>query len=111
MIESYAARADDPEVTATVTALLLRDWGRAAALPTPDGRAGAEAHAGTVLAMLAAGASQAEVSGYLRRVEEAAWGAPHTAGRERWAIADAAWRAIRGLPPTPVPPAERGPQV
>jgi hypothetical protein len=50
-----------------------------------------------IAGLLAAGGSEAEVSGYLRREEERLLGAPRSTGKVRWPIAKLAWRAVRGI--------------
>src|ERR1700722_6174267 len=50
-----------------------------------------------IAGLLAAGGSEAEVSGYLRREEVRLLGAPRSTGKVRWPIAKLAWRAVRGI--------------
>jgi hypothetical protein len=50
-----------------------------------------------IAGLLAAGGSEAEVSGYLRREEDRLLGSPQSTGKVRWPIAKLAWRAVRGI--------------
>jgi hypothetical protein len=103
----HGRAAFDPAILARVEALLARDWDadgaivRAAADAAPmDGARprSLAAYAAAVCGILAAGGSEAEVMGYLRREEEYLVDQPRTEGTERAAIAGAAWRLVRGIP-------------
>ena len=90
----YARAGADPALIAEVAALLHTRWDPDGEFAAPDGSQQPEAHARTILGILATGADTAGVMGYLRRAGEVALGTPRTTGRERSALAKAAWRAM-----------------
>ena len=108
----HARLAFEPAVLAEVRDLLARYW-------DPDGVIAAGAHALAtrdlaqarsiadyalaVSGMLAAGGSEADVSGFLRREEAKLLGEPRSSGHTRVPLARACWRAVRGLAPAVLP--------
>ena len=104
--EYLGRAAGSPLVIAQVEAVLARAWDPDGELvkaamsvnPSDHGRLRTLAEfAAAVCGMLGAGGSEAEVSGYLRREEEAVWEEARTTGDQRAAIAGAAWRIVRGI--------------
>jgi hypothetical protein len=61
-----------------------------------------------IAGLLAAGGSEAEVSGYLRREEERLLGEARSTGAIRWPLARLAWRAVRGID---LPPGQEVPRT
>jgi hypothetical protein len=108
----HARLAFEPAMLAQVTELLARYW-------DPDGVIAAAAlafetrdlaqarsiadYALAVCGMLAAGGSEADVSGFLRREEAKLLGEPRSSGHTRVPLARACWRAVRGLAPAALP--------
>ncbi len=96
----YHGRAlERPEIHARVRALLADAWDPAGAIRAAVG-GGADfydAMAVTVVAMLAAAATEPEVQRFLRREEQAALGHSLHPFDVRRRIAEDAWRAVRGI--------------
>ena len=93
-VTHYARAAGDPEVIAAIAAQVVASWDPRAEFTAPDGERSALSHARTIAGILGTGLNEAAVMGYLRHAEEAALGAARSTGRERRAIAVAAWRLI-----------------
>jgi hypothetical protein len=100
----------DPTMVAGIAQILRTSWdadgGLVRAASTASGGNPAqprtyEGFALSIARILGAGGSEAEVSGYLRREEERLLGVARLTGQARWLIAQAAWRAVRGISPPP----------
>ena len=97
-IPNYRRAVDNPATLAAVATLLAREW-------DPEGRIRDAADGGegwyeeqalTVTAMLAADARETEIQRYLRQLEQQVLGESLHPFEARRAIAEAAWRAVRG---------------
>jgi hypothetical protein len=96
----YHGRAlEHPEIVARVRDLLAHEWDTAGEIraAVDGGPEYYDALAVTVVAMLAAAATEPEVQRYLREQEQAALGQSLHPFEVRRGIAEAAWRAVRGL--------------
>lgn len=108
----HARLAFEPDVVAEIAELLVRYWdpdgavtGAARALESRDlaqPRSIAD-YALAVCGILAAGGTEADVSGFLRREETKVLGEPRSRGHTRMPLARACWRAVRGLAPAVLP--------
>jgi hypothetical protein len=94
LLRYYARAAGDPRLIASVAAKLRAEWDPAAEFEAPDGTRRPEAHAATILGILATGANTAGVKGYLRRTEEAALPAARSSPKERGNLAEEIWRLM-----------------
>ena len=90
----YARATYAPELIRKVAALLQSEWDPRREFSAPDGERAPEAHARTILAILATGADTARVRGYLRRCEEDALGAARTTSFARGQLAMTIWRLL-----------------
>ena len=98
--------AVDPKVLAEIVENLRTHWDSdGVLLRAAVAKAGShptrprdyDAFATEIAGILGAGGSEAEVAGYLRREEERLLGVARSTGPTRWPIAQAAWRAVRGI--------------
>jgi hypothetical protein len=102
----HGRAAFDLPVVAAIAAVLRTQWDSDGALArasvaSKDDQTLARTYDDFALAVagiLGAGGSEAEVAGYLRREEERLLGTARSTGQIRWVIAQAAWRAVRGIP-------------
>jgi hypothetical protein len=90
----YARAAGDPRLVSAVAAKLRDEWDPAGEFEAPDGTRMPEAHAVTVLGILATGADIAGVKGYLRRAEEAALSVARSSTKDRADLARVIWRLM-----------------
>lgn len=104
-LDRRARAGGNPELVRRVAELLALRWDPDAEFATPDGDPHPEAHAATVLGILAAGGRRAEVVGYLRRAEESALGAVRSTGATRWEVAEAIRTLVLDTPASDAPPA------
>jgi hypothetical protein len=102
----HGRAAFDPTIVAAIAQVLRTMWDAdgglvlAATIASGDNPAQPRTYedfALSIAGILGAGGSEAEVSGYLRREEERLLGVPRLTGQARWLIAQAAWRAVRGI--------------
>jgi hypothetical protein len=102
----HGKAAFDAAVVATIAAALQKQWDPDGALLAAAATLGSNDttvprtysdFALAIAGLLAAGGTEAEVSGYLRREEERLLGAARSTGKVRWPIATLAWRAVRGI--------------
>jgi hypothetical protein len=94
LLRYYARVGGDPLVIRAVAAQLRAKWDPGGEFEAPDGTRSPEAHAATILGMLATGDNTAGVKGYLRLAEEAALGAARSTSRERGDLAEGIWRLM-----------------
>jgi len=95
LLRYYARAAANPGLIASVAMTLRAEWDPAGQYAAPDGTRAAEAHAATVLGMLATGGNTAGVKGYLRRAEEGALGTARSSSKQRGELADKIWRMMQ----------------
>lgn len=90
----YVRASAKPSVVHAVAALLRTDWDPRAEFRAPDGELSPDAHARTILAILATGADTANVAGYLRRAEVDTLGQPRSDASARSELANRIWRLL-----------------
>ena len=95
LLRYYARAAGNRSLIASVAGILRAEWDPAGEFAAPDGSRKPEAHAATVLGMLATGGNTAGVKGYLRRAEEEALGTARSSSKQRGDIADKVWRLMQ----------------